>query len=244
MKVSYCLFTISTFLDHRESSSDESHSDGESSSSSGGHDERNHSSSENDSRCGSRSGSPTPCNSPQSTLVRKKSGGIKKSYTGGSGGKGGISASKKGNINLNTDYQRGLCPTNSANNSLGRNISQQQKQLSSPFALGGPRSLAQENPPSEQSTLRSTRSSGGASMVSGDANDGKMVHQEKSRFLTLVLMKNSSNLGVCLVGGNVVGIFIHSVQPESVADRAGLRYVFFKLFRLRIYLVRLAFLRF
>ena len=38
-------------------------------------------------------------------------------------------------------------------------------------------------------------------------------------------MKNSSNLGICLVGGNVVGIFVHSVQAESIADRAGLRLV-------------------
>lgn len=59
-------------------------------------------------------------------------------------------------------------------------------------------------------------------MVS-DNSEGKMLLQEKTRFLTLQLQKNSSNLGVCLVGGNVVGIFVHSIQPDSIAAMAGLR---------------------
>lgn len=80
------------------------------------------------------------------------------------------------------------------------------------------------DPPSEQSTLRSTRSSSGTASVAGaDGGEGKMLLQDKTRFLTLQLMKNSSNLGICLVGGNLVGIFVHSVQPDSIADRAGLR---------------------
>lgn len=33
----------------------------------------------------------------------------------------------------------------------------------------------------------------------------------------------TSNLGIALVGGNAVGIFIHSVQPDSLACHAGLR---------------------
>lgn len=33
----------------------------------------------------------------------------------------------------------------------------------------------------------------------------------------------TSNLGISLVGGNASGIFIHSVQPDSMAYDAGLR---------------------
>lgn len=33
----------------------------------------------------------------------------------------------------------------------------------------------------------------------------------------------TSNLGISLVGGNAAGIFIHSVQPDSLAYHAGLR---------------------
>ncbi|KAL3272364.1 hypothetical protein HHI36_013843 [Cryptolaemus montrouzieri] len=42
------------------------------------------------------------------------------------------------------------------------------------------------------------------------------------RYLDMETMK-TSNLGISLVGGNAYGIFIHSVQPDSVAYRAGLR---------------------
>lgn len=42
------------------------------------------------------------------------------------------------------------------------------------------------------------------------------------RYLVIETMK-CSNLGISLVGGNAVGIFVHSVQSESLADNAGLR---------------------
>ncbi|XP_044760440.1 disks large homolog 5 isoform X2 [Coccinella septempunctata] len=45
---------------------------------------------------------------------------------------------------------------------------------------------------------------------------------EEPRYLYMDTMK-TSNLGISLVGGNASGIFIHSVQPDSVAYRAGLR---------------------
>ncbi|GLG94078.1 Disks large 1 tumor suppressor protein, partial [Gryllus bimaculatus] len=35
--------------------------------------------------------------------------------------------------------------------------------------------------------------------------------------------RKCSNLGISLVGGNAVGIFVHSVQPDSVAHASGLR---------------------
>ncbi|KAG7311968.1 hypothetical protein JYU34_001392 [Plutella xylostella] len=47
-------------------------------------------------------------------------------------------------------------------------------------------------------------------------------NKELPRFL-LIEMRNCSNLGISLVGGNAVGIFVHSVQKESPAYNAGLR---------------------
>lgn len=47
-----------------------------------------------------------------------------------------------------------------------------------------------------------------------------MAHEP--RYLVIETMK-CSNLGISLVGGNAVGIFVHSVQPDSLADAAGLR---------------------
>lgn len=41
--------------------------------------------------------------------------------------------------------------------------------------------------------------------------------------LVFPMMKKSGDLGVRLVGGNAVGIFIHSVEPDSAAYHVGLR---------------------
>ena len=40
--------------------------------------------------------------------------------------------------------------------------------------------------------------------------------------------RKCSNLGISLVGGNAVGIFVHSVNLNSLAYNAGLRYGYFK----------------
>ncbi|CAG9767331.1 unnamed protein product [Ceutorhynchus assimilis] len=45
---------------------------------------------------------------------------------------------------------------------------------------------------------------------------------EEPRYLCIETLK-TSNLGISLVGGNAAGIFIHSVQPDSLAYHAGLR---------------------
>lgn len=44
----------------------------------------------------------------------------------------------------------------------------------------------------------------------------------ETRFLYIETRK-CSNLGISLVGGNAVGIFVHSVQADSLAHGAGLR---------------------
>ena len=49
-----------------------------------------------------------------------------------------------------------------------------------------------------------------------------MDHFHEPR-LVYPVMKRSTDLGVRLVGGNAVGIFIHSVDPGSPADHVGLR---------------------
>uniref|UniRef100_A0A1Y1L2X4 PDZ domain-containing protein n=1 Tax=Photinus pyralis TaxID=7054 RepID=A0A1Y1L2X4_PHOPY len=47
-------------------------------------------------------------------------------------------------------------------------------------------------------------------------------NDDEPRYLYIETLK-TSNLGISLVGGNAVGIFIHSVQPDSLAYHAGLR---------------------
>lgn len=47
-------------------------------------------------------------------------------------------------------------------------------------------------------------------------------NENEPRYLYIETLK-TSNLGISLVGGNAVGIFIHSVQPDSLAYHAGLR---------------------
>ena len=59
------------------------------------------------------------------------------------------------------------------------------------------------------------------------AQPGPPVHQrsvsyDQPRWVFPVL-KKSGDLGVRLVGGNAVGIFIHSVDPDSAAFHEGLR---------------------
>lgn len=70
---------------------------------------------------------------------------------------------------------------------------------------GPQQSLRMENPSLESSTLRQSQG-----------------NKELPRFL-LIEMRNCSDLGISLVGGNAVGIFVHSVQIESPAYNAGLR---------------------
>jgi discs large protein 5 len=40
---------------------------------------------------------------------------------------------------------------------------------------------------------------------------------------TILLFRKNPKLGVSLLGGNAYGIFIHSVQKDSIADDVGLR---------------------
>ncbi|KAJ8915027.1 hypothetical protein NQ315_016002 [Exocentrus adspersus] len=51
---------------------------------------------------------------------------------------------------------------------------------------------------------------------------GNARTSEEPRYLCIETLK-TSNLGISLVGGNAAGIFIHSVQPDSLAYHAGLR---------------------
>lgn len=69
----------------------------------------------------------------------------------------------------------------------------------------GPQQSLRMDTPIEASTLRSSQG-----------------NKELPRFL-LIEMRNCSDLGISLVGGNAVGIFVHSVQIDSPAYNAGLR---------------------
>lgn len=46
------------------------------------------------------------------------------------------------------------------------------------------------------------------------------IHDQRFLFIET---RKCSNLGISLVGGNAVGIFVHSVQPDSLAYNSGLR---------------------
>lgn len=70
---------------------------------------------------------------------------------------------------------------------------------------GPQQSLRMEPPSTEVATLRQTQTS-----------------KDLPRFL-LIEMRNCSDLGISLVGGNAVGIYVHSVQIDSPAYNAGLR---------------------
>lgn len=70
---------------------------------------------------------------------------------------------------------------------------------------GPQQSIRMEQPSTEVATLRQSQ-----------------TNKDLPRFL-LIEMRNCSDLGISLVGGNAVGIFVHSVQIESPAFNAGLR---------------------
>lgn len=46
--------------------------------------------------------------------------------------------------------------------------------------------------------------------------------EEEPRVITMHT-KKSTNLGISLLGGNAVGIYVHDVQKNSLADVAGLK---------------------
>lgn len=70
---------------------------------------------------------------------------------------------------------------------------------------GPQQSIRLEAPSTEVATLRQSQ-----------------TNKDLPRFL-LIEMRNCSDLGISLVGGNAVGIFVHSVKIESPAYNAGLR---------------------
>ncbi|KAJ3662868.1 hypothetical protein Zmor_007188 [Zophobas morio] len=61
---------------------------------------------------------------------------------------------------------------------------------------------------------------GQTSLLQRQSNSSRS--DDEPRYLYIETLK-TSNLGISLVGGNAAGIFIHSVQPDSLAYHAGLR---------------------
>lgn len=47
--------------------------------------------------------------------------------------------------------------------------------------------------------------------------------RNRNRSSSFFAFRKNPNLGVSLLGGNAYGIFIHSVQKDSIADDVGLR---------------------
>ncbi|GLV34490.1 Discs large 5 [Carabus blaptoides fortunei] len=60
------------------------------------------------------------------------------------------------------------------------------------------------------------------SIVRASADESQKNTLHEPRYLLIETQKRS-NLGISLVGGNAVGIYVHSVQPESLADNASMR---------------------
>lgn len=48
------------------------------------------------------------------------------------------------------------------------------------------------------------------------------IYDAETRVVTMVT-KKSTNLGISLMGGNAVGIYVHDVQSGSMAESAGMR---------------------
>lgn len=60
-------------------------------------------------------------------------------------------------------------------------------------------------------------------VIGSDGNSGSPeTIFEDTRVITIITNK-STNLGISLMGGNAVGIFVHDVQKKSLADTAGMR---------------------
>lgn len=64
----------------------------------------------------------------------------------------------------------------------------------------------------------------GAGLFDGMSGGGDSSYDNgtEPRLLTITTKKNT-NLGISLMGGNAVGIYVHDVQKSSLADAAGLR---------------------
>jgi hypothetical protein len=73
------------------------------------------------------------------------------------------------------------------------------------------------NLPPPNSLLRTGQQTSSLQRQSNNSRD-----DDEPRYLYIETLK-TSNLGISLVGGNAAGIFIHSVQPDSLAYHAGLR---------------------
>lgn len=56
-------------------------------------------------------------------------------------------------------------------------------------------------------------------MVSSSAMDDSVRDRDREPRLVYLEMKKSHSLGISLVGGNAVGIFVHSVQMDSPAHK-------------------------
>ncbi|XP_026322760.1 disks large homolog 5 [Hyposmocoma kahamanoa] len=78
------------------------------------------------------------------------------------------------------------------------------------------------NSPGPQQSLRLEAPANEQTMNATLSRQSRETNKDLPRFL-LIEMRNRSDLGISLVGGNAVGIFVHSVQIESPAYIAGLR---------------------
>lgn len=56
----------------------------------------------------------------------------------------------------------------------------------------------------------------------GSPNASTALYESEPRLITMTTKKNT-NLGISLMGGNAVGIYVHDVQKSSLADNAGMR---------------------
>lgn len=151
-------------------------------------------------RSKSRSGSPTPCNSPRHSRDHSNNSG------NGSSSKADVidpvSASLRNTLQFDRLIDRG---------------SESRSSIVRPPSIHG--TLTRHH---ALATLkRPTSVIIPATVV--DENGGNCRDRDREPRLVHLEMKKAHSLGISLVGGNAVGIFIHAVQNESPAFKAGLR---------------------
>ncbi|XP_066588416.1 disks large homolog 5 isoform X4 [Prorops nasuta] len=184
---------------------------------------------------GSRSGSPTPCNSPEAP--RKTTLELPESSEPGrdapSSAMNTLRPERDIRHSASTEVRGTQEREREIRNSASLDINIRKPELRSAATIDGLRNSATLDTLRVGNTLTRAQLNQAAttlqrqnatvrSPTQDEQNRNKTPLPSESRYLFIETRK-CSNLGISLVGGNGVGIFVHSVQPGCLAEEAGLR---------------------